>query len=146
MTDKEDPRLDPDVIKVFWEMRGETEWRHSSKPIGFAWGGPATKVWRCSKCGKTASYSDMIEDRCTTPDPITMSLGDLAFWMRDKCNSDKNFDGTKTVDYNRALHSLWVRRYDGIRGRAGYDFLWWTRTMVTPEDMIRAACAAWRMK
>lgn len=112
-----DIREDPDVIKVFWEMMGKDPYQHN----------PEYMVANCYKCGMSSSnrmgepieFSNM--PACPIPDPITMSIGDLAFFMRNKCDNGKYLDALCEIIFN------------GI-------------SEATPEEMIRAAVAAWSAK
>ena len=94
MNEVTDIRQDPEVILTAKEM-GYVEPLCSHKQTEF-----------CDDCG------------------IIMSIGDLAFFMRDKCETNE-----------------WEIKLAAIRfsNRA-------REPRSTPEEWIRAACAAWRMK
>ena len=100
MSDDKDIRLDPYVIKTYWAMRGY--------PI------PECRV--LDFVSNAVKYA-----------PIPMSVGDLAFWMRDKC-----------VDV------LWFSHLQINIG--GWHDAEDTIKKSTPEQWIKAACKAWNSK
>ena len=68
-----DIRTDPETLRVYWDMRGMTDDDFMKYPDGQC---------SCGDCISNARPGDLV----CIPDPITMSIGDLAFWMRDKCD------------------------------------------------------------
>ena len=72
------------------------------------------------------SRKGAFEGRTGVPDPITMSVGDLAFWMMDQCN----YKVFRDKLYNEV----------GPRDSGSYTDGY---LKATPEQWIRAACKAW---
>ena len=97
----EDIRKNTDVKRVVAEMRGSGEFE-----------------LEVSSC-KSIVYPD-----------ITMPLGDLAFWMRDRCNCEKWY--------------LSMRGFHRFRDESISDKLIIKRS--TPEQWIEAAVKAWDSK
>lgn len=118
-----DIREDQEAMQVYWAMRG-VQPSHCINPSinNYLFG-------ECIKCGAELNLMECKKQRsglyikygCSVEDPITMSIGDLAFWMRDQCDIE---------DYEACLCGT-------IAGEAPL-------VAATPEEMIRAACAAWK--
>ena len=116
MNEVTDIRQDPEVRRVVKEMRGPAhDWVERSQSGGCCW---------CRNCHEEAWPPFTHHQVCPHNKPITMSIGDLAFFMRDKCETNE-----------------WEIKLAAIRfsNRA-------REPRSTPEEWIRAACAAWRMK
>ena len=75
---RDDPRLDPKVIATYWAMTGKTEWKHDWRSQD----GRGSDPHICWKC-KRESYTN--DSKCLVPDPIPLSVAELAFFMRDQC-------------------------------------------------------------
>ena len=121
-----DIRTDPEVLRVYWEMKGQSPIRHATYKT-------ASKTTECSYCGRiegTLTSGNMwCEEPCPKnnyPRPITMSTGDLAFWMMDQCN----YKVFRDKLYNEV----------GPRDSGSYTDGY---LKATPEQWIRAACKAW---
>jgi len=127
-----DTREDPRVIAVFWAMRGETEWPHDSvqKEVREDSAG-LYEIRRCIKCDAEwiwhTKYGecDYPTKECKFPDPIGMSIGDLAFWMRDHSDAKA---------YMREVHR--------ICGMLGANLTDAQIYLLTPTMMIEAATLA----
>ena len=78
-----DIRQREDVLRVYWEMEGRRCFYHKMESMFIA-SYPSPSKQRCSKCNKEDVH---FGDDCPIPDPIPLSMGDLAFFMRDKCDS-----------------------------------------------------------
>ena len=121
----EDIRQDAEVVKTYWEMGGH------KKPY-------------CANCSSGSwlasgqSNGRSICKTCCYGPPITMSLGDLAFWMRDKC-FEASIGGRATN------WPLKVKELSNDFDDRGLAFLE-TLAHATPEQWIRAAVKAWRSK
>ena len=114
---------DPEVVQVYWEMKGVTEWGHRLQNIA--------GMIDCTKCGAVSNppKRTLCSETCSIPDPIGMSVGDLAFFMRDKC-----------VKHDR------IRKWEMFLEELVNCNITHAYRMSTPEQWIRAACKAWRMK
>ena len=103
-----DIRKDPDVIRVYCEMNKS---RHTlpNKYI---------EVKHCMFCKATPKDKTVCIQK-----PIHLSIGDLAFFMRNKCEAQ---------EWERCMALPPLGRIP------------WAKT--NPEQWIRAACAAWSQK
>ena len=133
MTDKEDIRLRDDVIKTYWAMfNPDAKWMHEYEQLKIeATNNDLIEFCRCMKCGVEWTYSTQTgyapthNHDCPIPDPIPLSVAELAEFMMRKCDGDK---------YARHLR-LTVPWLD--RGSIQEILL------ATPEQRIKAAVAAW---
>ena len=122
-----DIRQDPEVMRVYWEMftqaTGMTQWTHKIGRI---------RAGYCDKCGK---HLDRLPyGRCEIPDPITMSVADLAFWMRDKCDPEQwEWELVECYFGNQLNMSFAARARVALH-------------QATPKQWIYAAVKAWRQK
>jgi len=137
--------LIPEVVRVYWEMMGVNEWDHDNGEERY---GDSCKVVSsdshvvCHKCGQRFNIKDCIHKYfpgvpgsskylkadCPVPDPISMPLGDLAFFMRDNCAKHGVFD-------------RWIKILYSSLDDPDCSIL-----EATPTQWIRAACAAWKGK
>ena len=105
-----DIKQDLEVIRVYWEMMGTTCYDHC---MVLAIGGG----YICNKCKKPNDHRP-----CSYLSPITLSVPELAFFMRDKCvDAVGGYKWSYSID----------------------ETCYWD---MTPEQWIEAACAAWEGK
>ena len=118
-----DIRTDPEVLRVYWAMKGQDPYIHRSD-VGWQ---IQMKELRCEKC--YGLLEEACKAPCLYPDPITMSVCDLAEYMRNQCVKQQQ-DG----EYRKQLllMSPWPD-----------DHKDWVISRSTPEHRIRAACKAW---
>ena len=121
-----DPRTDPDVLKTYWEMKGVTEFEHTEKLCKLPDSDFAYR-WMCSKCREDSD--DIDTENCPIPDPITMSVWELAWFMRDQCEAN-------------IPHGKWVVELCQICTEGKGPII----ARSTPEQWIEAATKAWGAK
>lgn len=128
-----DIRKDPEVVRVYWEMVGISEYRCTPRHYNRN-GHPDHPDMICKKCSTV--YRGFFEclalqpTKCQYPDPIPLSIGDLAFWMKSKC---------ERYVWMNELFLLYQKKRGTIEvglSECLYD--------MEPEQWIRAACVAWK--
>lgn len=116
---------DPLAIKTYWEMMGVTEWEHAyQNPYNLN----PTICEKCNIASKTRHKGP-----CLIPDPIPLSVGDLAFFMANQCRK-------YSKELVKTLNQLWKKQ------SGSFPFPYWLIYIATPEQRIEAACAAWSTK
>ena len=122
MSDK-DIRTDPKTVATYWAMMGKTGWNHKLRDglLGVS----------CQKCSAPSDPPNRTlcseKGKCPVPDPITMSVAELAEYMMKQCED---------IPYIQALAEVLNRPYLGDYG--------WKHS--TPEQRIEAATTARRQK
>ena len=115
-----DIRTDPETLRVYWDMRGMTDDDFMKYPDGQC---------SCGDCISNARPGDLV----CIPDPITMSIGDLAFWMRDASDREA---------WEFYLVEEWYRdKYRSFASNSRHAF-----QHSTPEQWIDAAVKVWEAK
>ncbi len=117
-----DIRTDPDVLRVYWEMKGVTEFEHTEKLCKLPDSDFAYR-WMCSKCREDSD--DIDTDPCPIPDPITLPLWELAGFMRDQCDKKIYLDMLCVVLKDMRCTSI---------------------AHATPEQVIEASVRSWGAK
>ncbi len=120
---------DETTTRVYWQMMGVTEWCHDWTISTYH-----GKEEVCKKCKLFPSHALLmtkevrvsVSSPCLIPDPITMSVGDLAEYMMRRCIQESlDQEYKEQLEATYFGHTLW---------------------MATPKDRIRAACVAWEAK
>lgn len=133
-----DIRTDPDVLRVYWEMKGVTEWMHNEALCKI----PDSKFdyrWMCSKCREDSD--DIDTENCPIPDPITDDVWTVAGFMRDQC-----VEKCRT-EWRKAKWQVYTEVVDKYNPNSFHDFSsQWFADEATPEQWIEASVRAWGAK
>ena len=133
-----DIRTDPDVLRVYWEMKGVTEFEHTEKLCKLPDSDFAYR-WMCSKC--RVDSDDLHTDDCPIPDPITMSVWELAGFMRDQCVAECR------EQWDRVKWDLYFEATNNKNATSFHDFSsQWFSDEAKPEQWIEAGVRSWGAK
>ena len=122
------------TTETYWNMMGVAEFDHILDAIGTTYGRP---TYKCIHCGFV--HDDYMSElskteRCTYPDPIPLSLAELAEYMRNACDRE-------CLPWTAELHSVMGHEFP-ITLWSADQALW----KATPKQRIEAAVAAWEYK